>query len=86
VLRSGRPALVVPFAFDQPDNAARVSKLGVGRRLFIHQYSGARAARELEPLLADPAYREKAATVGAQIRGEDGVGKACDQLEKLLAK
>jgi rhamnosyltransferase subunit B len=32
-LRAGRPMLVVPWAHDQPDNAHRISRLGVGRRL-----------------------------------------------------
>src|SRR5262249_55003590 len=32
-MRSGRPALVVPFAHDQPDNAARVARLGIARTL-----------------------------------------------------
>src|SRR5208337_2067477 len=27
-LAAGRPMLVVPFAFDQPDNAARLQRLG----------------------------------------------------------
>jgi rhamnosyltransferase subunit B len=29
VLAAGKPQLVVPFAFDQPDNAARLRRLGV---------------------------------------------------------
>ena len=85
-LRAGRPMLVVPFAFDQPDNAARIGKLGVGNKLFIHDYSAARAARALEPLLSEPACRQRAAAVGARIRDEDGVGNACEALEKLLTK
>jgi UDP:flavonoid glycosyltransferase YjiC (YdhE family) len=84
-LRSGRPMMVVPFAFDQPDNAGRARRLGVARSLFIHQYNAARAVRELNPLLNDPSYRERAAAVGDRIRSEDGVGNACDALEKLLA-
>jgi len=84
-LRSGRPMLVAPFAFDQPDNAARAGKLGVARSLFIQHYTAARAARELEPLLRDAAYRESATKVGERIRAEDGVAKACNALERLLA-
>ena len=83
-LRSGRPMLVVPFAFDQPDNAARVKNLGIGRSLFIHQYNGARAARELELLLNNSRYRENAADIGQQIRREDGVSNAANALQKLL--
>jgi rhamnosyltransferase subunit B len=85
VLRAGRPMLVVPFSFDQPDNAARAKKLGVARSLMITQYNAARASRELEALLRDPAYAKKAAEGGRQIQMENGVSKACDELEKLLA-
>ena len=31
-LRAGRPMLVVPWSHDQPDNASRVARLGVGRQ------------------------------------------------------
>ena len=31
-LRSGRPQLIVPVAFDQPDNARRAAMLGAGAR------------------------------------------------------
>ena len=84
-LRSGRPMLVVPFAFDQPDNAARARKLGVARSLFIHQYNASRAVRELGPLLEDAGYRQNASAVGERLKAEDGVGKACDALERLIA-
>lgn len=83
-LRSGRPMLVVPFAFDQPDNAARVEKLGVARSLFIHQYSGSSAARELELLLHDASYRNRAAAAGERIAAEAGTRRACDELLKML--
>jgi UDP:flavonoid glycosyltransferase YjiC (YdhE family) len=84
-LRSGRPMLVVPFAFDQPDNAARAGKLGVARNLFIHQYKASRVIRELEPLLKDTKYSENAAAISEHLRNEDGVKMACIALEKLLA-
>ncbi len=38
-LRSGRPMLVMPYAFDQPDNAARLERLGVGRTIRRKDYS-----------------------------------------------
>jgi UDP:flavonoid glycosyltransferase YjiC (YdhE family) len=85
-LRAGRPMLVVPFAFDQPDNAARAQKLGMSRTVFIHHYSGSRAAREWRPLLEERRYLENAASVGERIRAENGVRNACDALEKLLSK
>jgi len=32
-MRAGRPALIVPFAYDQPDNAARLARLGIARTI-----------------------------------------------------
>lgn len=82
-LRSGRPMLVMPYAFDQPDNADRVSRLGVARWIPRRKYSAARAARELETLLGDPRYEHRATEVSREIRSEDGVRAACDALEDL---
>jgi UDP:flavonoid glycosyltransferase YjiC (YdhE family) len=85
-LRSGRPMLVVPWAHDQPDNARRVTRLGVARSLSRHRYAAARAAEEIRFLLATPAVRERAAEVGEMIRQEDGVAVACALLEDVLAR
>ena len=84
-LRAGRPMLVVPFAHDQPDNAARVTRLGVARTLSRGRYRAKRVARELAALLADPAYGRRAAEAGVRVRAERGVMLACDALEKLLS-
>jgi UDP:flavonoid glycosyltransferase YjiC (YdhE family) len=83
-MRSGRPTLVVPYAHDQPDNAERVKRLGIARTMPRHRYTPARAAAELRHLLDNPVYGQRASEVGRQIQQEDGVGSACDALERLL--
>jgi rhamnosyltransferase subunit B len=83
-LRAGVPALIVPFNHDQPDNAARIARLGVGRTLPRTKYKAETAARELERLLTDKSYAEKASAVGRQVRSEDGARTAADEIEKLL--
>jgi UDP:flavonoid glycosyltransferase YjiC (YdhE family) len=83
-LRSGRPMLVMPFAHDQPDNAERLSRLGVARTISRRRYSPARVAAELRHLLDDPAYARRAAAIGEELRREDGVRAACDALEGIL--
>jgi UDP:flavonoid glycosyltransferase YjiC (YdhE family) len=83
-LRSGRPMLVVPFAFDQPDNADRVTRIGVGRTIARRRYNAERAARELARLLGDPTFSERAGAVGRQVQQEDGVREACDALEPVM--
>jgi UDP:flavonoid glycosyltransferase YjiC (YdhE family) len=78
--------LVMPFNYDQPDNASRAVRLGVGRTLSRRQYSPARAARELARLLADPQYRRAAQAIGRRMQTEQGAQSACDALEHLLAR
>jgi UDP:flavonoid glycosyltransferase YjiC (YdhE family) len=81
---SGRPMLVTPFAFDQPDNADRVVRLGIARTLPIRKYAASRAARELATLLDDPAFEHRAQEVASRMRSEDGAARACDALERLI--
>jgi rhamnosyltransferase subunit B len=83
-MRSGRPMLVMPCAWDQPDNAERVARLGISRTLPRSRYTVARVAAELRHLLDAPAYGRRAAEVGEQIRQENGVRAACDALEGVF--
>ena len=77
--------LVVPYSHDQPDNAARVARLGAGRLLYRRSYSAGSATRELRRVLNDPAYAARAAEIGRRIQAEDGVGCACDAIERIGA-
>lgn len=83
-MRAGRPMLVMPCAWDQPDNAERVARLGISRTIARHRYTPARVARELQRLLDEPVYGRRAAEIGAEIRREDGARVACDALEETI--
>jgi UDP:flavonoid glycosyltransferase YjiC (YdhE family) len=83
-MRSGRAMLVVPRAWDQPDNAARVVRLGIARVLPWRRYTASRVASESRQLL-DDAYVQRALAVRDRLRQEDGVRGACDALEAHLA-
>jgi UDP:flavonoid glycosyltransferase YjiC (YdhE family) len=83
-LRAGRPMLVVPFAHDQFDNAARVTRLGVGRRLARKNFTADTAARELGRLLSVTRVVDLAAAVGEKIRDENGVQAASEAIEAAL--
>lgn len=84
-LRSGQPQLVVPFGFDQPDNARRVVRLGVGRTLPHRHYNAARAAQLLRTLLSDVTMARRAADIGRQVQFENGAVTAADAIEKLFS-
>lgn len=83
-LRAGRPTLIMPYTYDQPDNAARVERLGTSRTILRKQYSTSQVAKELSELIRNPRYAAKAAEIGCIVQGEDGVGVACDAIEKQL--
>lgn len=83
-LRAGCPTLIMPYSHDQPDNAARIKRLGTSCTIPRKQYSAARVAKELTELLGNPSYAAKAAEIGRILQAEDGVGVACDAIEKQL--
>ncbi len=84
-LAAGRPQLIVPGAFDQPDNARRACQLGVARVLPFRQVTAQRLAAQLQPLLAEVAYARRAAAVAVDVAAEDGAGRAADEIGRMLA-
>jgi UDP:flavonoid glycosyltransferase YjiC (YdhE family) len=83
-MRSGRPMLVMPYSHDQFDNAARVTRLGIARTVYRGRYTPRRAAALLQQLLHERRYAERARAVGDELEREDGVGRACVELEQVL--
>jgi len=83
-LRAGRPMLVVPWSHDQPDNAERVRRLGLGRPIPRNRYYAPRVANEIGALLSDGSYQERAHEIAARIAREDGVTNACAVIEATM--
>jgi len=84
-LRAGVPMLVVPHGFDQPDNAARVRRLGVAAVLPSGRYRADRAAGALRRLLADPDIDARASAVAASLRVEQGASMAASTIEAAMS-
>ena len=85
-LRAGIPSLIVPFAFDQPDNAAHAEKMGCSRTLPRARYRSDRVAKELDTLLTKGDYTNRAREIGKALRQENGAANACDLIEELLLR
>jgi len=85
-LRAGRPQLIVPFGWDQPDNAARVERLAAGIHLARNAYSVKAAVAALERLLQEKQFANRAAQVGEEVQAEDGLTSACNAIETLLSR
>ncbi len=84
-LRSGRPLLCVPFAFDQPDNAWRATRLGVARTINADHYRASNVIDVLADLQQTPSFAARAAAVGEIVRAEDGARTACDLIDEYLS-
>jgi rhamnosyltransferase subunit B len=84
-MRAGRPALIIPFANDEFDNAEHARDLGVAESLWNPRASPRTLARLLGRLLDDDGVRTRAADLGARLRAEDGAATAADTLERIAA-
>ncbi len=85
-LRAGVPTLIMPYSYDQPDNAARVERLGTSRTIDRAQYTAATVANELSILLDQHHYAATAAKIARIIQAENGVSIACDAIIKTLER
>ena len=83
-LRSGRPQLIVPYSADQPDNANRLERMGVGRSIPIGQFTPRRALFAMDRL-ESRAYERRARRAAQNVALEDGPAAAADMIERALA-
>jgi UDP:flavonoid glycosyltransferase YjiC (YdhE family) len=84
-LRAGIPQTIVWHLGDQPMWGQRVERLGVGPRARNHAKADAAYLRaSIERMLRDEAMRERARALGAQVAGEDGLGRARRAVEALF--
>jgi len=84
-LRAGVPAVACPFAFDQPNNAARARALGVAE-IVPRKRRDAKGFRTAFERLLSGSSPEKARLLGAKIAAEDGPTRACEALEERFGE
>lgn len=84
-MRAGIPQLVMPSNYDQPDNAVRLARFGVGVALPPRWFTAGSVARALRRLLASPAVAAQCRAVAARFAGADPIDKTCDLLEQLAS-
>jgi rhamnosyltransferase subunit B len=84
-LAAGIPHLVMAMAHDQPDNANRLRRLGVGSSLKPKHFTGERVAAELRKLLHDPTVQERVKQVAALTHQSPDLAALAICLEKCLS-
>jgi UDP:flavonoid glycosyltransferase YjiC (YdhE family) len=80
-LLAGKPQLIVPYGWDQPDNGARIARLGTGLSLAKQKYSVQTAASALRRLLEDSSIAIRAREVGRQVGSEVALISAIDAID-----
>lgn len=80
---AGIPQLLTPLTFNQPDDAARVARRGLGLVVSPRRYRAARVARTLSELLSADAIRSRCREVATCMSRERGVERACEVLESI---
>jgi len=82
----GKPAIIMPFAWDGHDNATRVQETGHGFKLTRADWTEAALAQRLHDCLHDAKLRARLAATSAHMRAQDGPAKAARLLAGLLEK
>ena len=85
-LHAGKPTFVVPQTVDQPYWGRRVFELGCGPApVRLRRLTPESLADNLRNLAQNPTFAENAGRIGAELKSEDGTGKAIRHVERVMA-
>lgn len=84
VMAAGTPQLIVPFAYDQPDNGMRLTRLGVGA-MVKPDAPLADWVAALSSLLNEPAVTQACATLAEKLASERPAAEQIADLVEALA-
>lgn len=83
-LRAGVPAVPVPFGYDQPFWARRLTDLGVApRALPARRITGEQLAASINDAVTDAARRNDASSLAEDLASEDGAARVVDLIADL---
>jgi UDP:flavonoid glycosyltransferase YjiC (YdhE family) len=82
-LSAGVPQLVMAMSHDQPDNANRLRRLGVGGAIDPEKYRGPAIAKALARLLNSADVKAACESVVQKFSGNDSMGRVCELIEAL---
>lgn len=80
-LAAGKPQLVTPVGFDQPDNARRVGRLGLSRSIGFEKLTADAMTAALRELISSGEYAANAAAVARTVTTEERAQRAAALLE-----
>ena len=84
-IAAGIPQVIRPMAHDQPDNAARVEKLGIGASLLPKKFNAVSLAKELNALIASPEVLDRCRSYSERMRQDDALERTCALIEDFMS-
>jgi rhamnosyltransferase subunit B len=84
-LAAGIPLLVMPMSHDQPDNAARLKRLGVADALPPKKFTGTAVSAKLDRLLHDPQIFAACRKYAALVDFDQALADTCAVIENFDA-
>lgn len=85
-LAAGIPQLVMPLSHDQPDNAARLCRLGVGRQLMPAKFTAVNIQHQLKGLIDVPQIWSTCKAFAMKCEKQNGRQLACDAIESFAKR
>jgi UDP:flavonoid glycosyltransferase YjiC (YdhE family) len=82
-IKGGIPHLVVPHGHDQPDNAFRIKRLGLGTSIYPERYKAPAVASAIQQLLASSEVQTRCIEFAEKIDSATALERACDLIEGL---
>ena len=82
-LAASVPQLIMPLAYDQPDNARRIKHLGVGDWISPKHFNPIRVEEKLKSLITSDAIRRQCRKIAPLIDTESALADSCGLIEML---
>jgi|GEM_PF-528071 len=85
-IKAGIPQLIRPIKIDQPDNAWRIKRLGLGDFVLPKDFTAENVIPVLSALLLKAPYNKTLKMYSDELKKSNAVEKACDLIEQHLKK
>lgn len=80
---AGVPHLIMPMSHDQPDNAERIERMGVGATLYPNQFRAGKIAEKMQHLLQSEKIAAACHEISARMTNHQGLAQAADEIESM---
>ncbi len=84
--KAGIPQIIIPWAFDQFDNAYRIKKMQVGDHIPEKMINPAYIAKKLKNLLGSKSVQKNCKDYAEKIKNTDPLDGTCNIIEKMIQK